>query len=156
MLQDNKQYHCNNCTTMPWTRLAILTQSRKPLVSRASPFTKKEGSGTAPLLELFCWNAINITRATYFYASLAHCACGERDKLTTHGLMYVHVQHAGQVCCARVVHAYVPRSCRSHKICIFMFPRISGEKNNSSNGAVPDPSFFVKGLARETRKPRGC
>ena len=47
---------------------------------------------------------------------------------------------------ARVVHAYIPRSCRSHKICIFMFSRISGEKNNSSNDAVPDPSFFVKGL----------
>ena len=65
------------------------------------------------------------------------------------GLVYVRVQQA-RCAIARVVHAYIPRSCRSHKICIFMFPRISGEKNNSSNGAVPDPSFFVKGLARET------
>ena len=112
------------------------------LVSRASPFTNKEGSGTAPLLELFCWNAINITRATCFYASLAHCG----DKLTAHRAC---VQQA-RCAVARVVHAYIPRSCRSHKICIFMFPRISGEKNNSSNDAVPDPSFFVKGLARET------
>ena len=32
-----------------------------------------------------CWNAINITHATYFYASLAHCG----DKLTAHtGLVY--------------------------------------------------------------------
>ena len=54
------------------------------LVSRASPFTKKEGSGMAPLLELFCWNAINITCATYFYASLGHCACACGDKLTVH------------------------------------------------------------------------
>ena len=54
-----------------------------------------------------------------------------------------------------MVHAYIPRSCHSHKICIFMFPRISGEKNNSSNGAVPDPSFFVKGLARETSQNHG-
>ena len=116
---------------------------RLNLVSRASPFTKKEGSGTAPLLELFCWNVINITRAAYFYASLAHCG----DKLTAHRAC---VQQA-RCAVAHVVHAYIPRSCRSHKICIFMFPRISGEKNNSSNGAVPDPSFFVKGLARETR-----
>ena len=36
----------------------------------SQPLHKKEGSGTAQLLELFCWNAINITRATYFYASL--------------------------------------------------------------------------------------
>ena len=28
---------------------------------------------------------------------------------------------------------------------------IAFQQNNSSNGAVPDPSFFVKGLARETR-----
>ena len=110
----------------------------------SQPLHKKEGSGTAPLLELFCWNAINITRATYFYASLAHCGAG--DKLTAHRAC---VQQA-RCAVARVVHAYIPRSCRSHKICIFMFPRISGEKNNSSNGAVPDPSFFVKGLARET------
>ena len=27
---------------------------------------------------------------------------------------------------------------------------IAFQQNNSSNGAVPDPSFFVKGLARET------
>ena len=66
------------------------------------------------------------------------------------GLVY---SRPGRCAVARVVHAYIPRSCRSHKICIFMFPRISGEsgeKNNSSNDAVPDPSFFVKGLARET------
>ena len=27
---------------------------------------------------------------------------------------------------------------------------IAFQQNNSSYGAVPDPSFFVKGLARET------
>ena len=30
---------------------------------------------------------------------------------------------------------------------------IAFQQNNSSNGAVPDPSFIVKGLARETRSP---
>ena len=28
---------------------------------------------------------------------------------------------------------------------------IAFQQNNSSNDAVPDPSFFVKGLARETK-----
>ena len=32
---------------------------------------------------------------------------------------------------------------------------IAFQQNNSSNNAVPDPSFFVKGLARETSSSEG-
>ena len=120
--------------------------SQDGVVSRASPFTKKEGSGTAPLLELFCWNAINITRATYFYASLGHCG----DKPTAHRACMQAARPGA------LLHVWFTLTYRGHaaatKICIFMFPRISGEKNNLSNDAVPDPSFFVKGWLARLRK----
>ena len=93
---------------------------------------KEEGSGTAPLLELFYWNAINIHELAFSSARYMLCS----DTLTTaHGL------HAALECQVStvVVHACISRSCCSRKICIFMFPRISGEKN-SSNSAIPDPS----------------
>ena len=51
-----------------------------------------------------------------------------------------------------VVCACILWSCCGCKICIFMFPRISGEKNNSSNGAVPDPSSLWRGDATKLTK----
>ena len=50
-----------------------------------------------------------------------------------------------------VVCAYTLWLYRSHKICIFMFPTISGEQNNACIGVRPDPSLFVKGVACETK-----
>ena len=88
------------------------------------------------LLELFCWNIINVRELAFSYARFTLCS----DRLTTaHGL---HAACSALVCQVSrvVVCACISRSCCGHKICIFMFPRISGEKNNSSNGAVPDPS----------------
>ena len=49
----------------------------------APPLHKEEGSGTAPLLELFCWNAINICALALCYACFTLCS----DMLTAaHGL----------------------------------------------------------------------
>ena len=48
-----------------------------------------------------------------------------------------------------VVYACTSRSCCGCQICIFIFPRISGETNNSSNGTVPDrSSLWREGTAR--------
>ena len=49
----------------------------------APPLHREEGSGTAPLLELFRWNAINIRELAFSYARFTLCG----DTLTTaHGL----------------------------------------------------------------------
>ena len=57
-------------------------------------------------------------------------------------------QHLAALSCGSRLRDYIPWSCDSHKICIFMFPRISGEQNNSSNGAVPDPLLWRGGATR--------
>ena len=49
------------------------------------PLQKEEGSGTALLLELFCWNAINICELAFSYTRFVLCG----DTLTT-----AHGQHA--------------------------------------------------------------
>ena len=100
------------------------------------PLHKEDGSGTVPLLELFCWNAINIRALAFSYSRFTVCG----DMLTTaHGL---HAARSVLVCQVStvVVRACISQSCCGRKISIFMYPRISGEKNYSSNGAVPDPS----------------
>ena len=105
------------------------------IVFYSSLLHKEEGSGTALLLELFCRNAINICKLAFSYAHFTLCG----DMLTTaHGL---HVAHSVLVCQVSmvVVCASISRSCCARKIYIFIFPRISGEKN-SSNSTVPDPS----------------
>ena len=56
------------------------------------PLHKEEGSGTAPLFELFCWNAINIHELTFSYARFTLC----NDTLTAaHGL---HTACSALVC----------------------------------------------------------
>ena len=110
------------------------------------PLHREEGSGTAPLFELFCWNAINIRELAFSYARFTLCG----DTLTAaHGLHAVRSALECQVSTV-VVRACISWSCCGRKICIFMFPRISGEQNNSSNSAVPDPSSLMKGQRRET------
>ena len=134
------------CLDLEFFDHAYDNQSRGPV-----PSLEEEGSGTASLLELFWWNAINIRAFAYSYACFTLCG----DKLTTaHDL---HAARSVLVCQVNtvVVHACIQRSCCGHIICIFMFPRISGEKNNSSNDAVPDPSSLVKGLVRETMGSHG-
>ena len=61
--------------------VANTTMIRHCLVGQ--PLHKEEGSGTAALLELFCWNAINIRELVFSYARFMLCG----DTLTTaHGL----------------------------------------------------------------------
>ena len=110
----------------------------------APPLHKGEGSGMVPLLE-FCWNAINLRKLAFTYARFTLCG----DTLTTaHGLHAAHSMLVYQVS-AVVVCACISRTCCSQKICIFMFPRISGEKNNSSNGAIPDPPLCEGAAPRD-------
>ena len=88
----------------------------------ALPIYKEEGSGMASLLELFRWNVINTCALALFYTYFMLCG----DTLTTaHGL---HMQHAQCQVSTDVVHTCILWSCCGHKICIFMFPMISGEK----------------------------
>ena len=127
------------------------------LVSRASPFTKRkglEGSGTVPLLELFCWNAINIRKLALSCMRFTLCS----NMLTTaHGLHAVRSALMCQVSTV-VVRACILWSCCGSKICIFMFSKISGERTTQvtapyqtlplCEGAAPrDQCVIVTGWA---------
>ena len=116
------------------------------LVLRASPFTEKEGSGAPLLLKLFCWNAINVMRFYVVLHLLMLCG-GDMSTLTTATWAARTTYHALLLNMV-VVHACILLPC-TQNLHIHV-PRISGEKNNSSNGGAPDPSSFVKGLAHET------
>ena len=95
---------------------------------KSQPLHKEEVSGMVPLLKQFYWNYTRLRFLRMLYT------CG--DMLISPCTWCA--QYLCQVSTA-VVHACILRSYYSHKICIFVFPRISWGKNNSSNGAVPDP-----------------
>ena len=104
-----------------------------------------------PLLVDFIWpemyqiwfHNIPLHELTFSYARFTLCS----DTLATgHGL---HAACSALVCQVStvVICTCISQSCCGHKICIFMFPRISREKNNSSNSAIPDPSSLWRGSA---------
>ena len=72
------------------------------------PLHKEEGSGTVPLLELFCWNAINIREFVFSYARFTLCG----DTLTAaHGL---HVKRSALVCQVSTVQLWFMLAYRDH------------------------------------------
>ena len=125
---------CGLCDISFIVRSLLSANTYDALVSRTSPFTREEESGMPPLLELFCWNAINFT---HFYIVLCLLMlCGD----TNHGHRHIGCMHHVLLLSMVVVHVCILLPCNGHKICIFTFPRISGEKKNLSNGGTPDPS----------------
>ena len=100
--------------------LALKIGQSSSVILTGQHLHKEEGSRTVPLLELFCWNAINIHELPFSYARFTL----RSDTLTTaHGL---HAVRSALVCQVStvVVHACISWSCCDCKICIFMFPRI--------------------------------
>ena len=127
-----------------WQQNKLLYPSRIHTSLMGQSLHKEEGSGMALWLNLFCWNAINVCALAFCYACFT--LCGDTLLTTAQGL---HAAHSMPMCqmSTVVVCTCISRSCCGCKICIFMFPRISGEKNNSrrSNGAVSDPSCLWRG-----------
>ena len=78
---------------------------------------RKRGSSALPLLELFCWNAIN------FYVVLCLLALCASDTNQSH----MGCMHNALLLSMVVVLACILLPCRGHKICMFMFPGFLGK-----------------------------
>ena len=114
--------------------------SHSDLVSRASPFTKKEGSGTASLLELFC--AAGTSRAL---------------RIFTHPLRIVHVHvHVVHACsaCSDKLNMYVCVCAHVHTglvtLCTCTYVRACGSVQNMDAGLWTLDSGLDSGLVSWT------
>ena len=107
------------------------------VVLRCPPLHREEGSGTASLLKLFCWNAIEKSHVLmYFYTYPKQ----HSDVLTAwNAQRAICYTRAHCVPVVVVTLAYCSHAAATKFKCSCS-PGFLGNMNNLSNDAVPDPS----------------